>query len=233
LATIAVATLFGCYLSVFVYSWAYEIDPTPVVVTMTPFFFSWIFVTVATYTLPIVLAAGVEMYLLDRISAKDPLEGSDYAAIAIFTFIGSVGLSLFSLLVYNFVMVKIVAPDPTKVIQLWRILPWALPPAVISTLFLVLAGREPHFSNSVELALDTVAHGIAAALAATCALFLSYAAGNRFESLPDGFPIFLAPISAGVIGASLGLVLCAACRRRMGSLRSVPPVAVTTATSTA
>lgn len=233
LATIAVATLFGCYLSVFVYGWARAIDPTSAIMDMTPFFFAWIFVTVATYTLPIVLAAGVEMYLLDRISAKDPLEGSDYAAIAILTFVGSVGLSLFSLLVYNFVMVKIVAPDPTKVIQLWRILPWALPPAVISTLFLILAGRQTHFVNSIELSLDALAHGSAAALAATVALFLSYAAGNRFEALPEGFPLFLAPISAGAIGAALGLVLCAACRRRIGSLRSVPAVAVTTAASTA
>jgi hypothetical protein len=77
LMTIVAATLLGCYLAAFVYSWALAIDPTPVIITMTPFFFAWIFVTVATYTLPIVLAAGVEMYLLDRISAKEPLEGSD------------------------------------------------------------------------------------------------------------------------------------------------------------
>jgi hypothetical protein len=233
LATIVIAALCGCYLSVFAYGWAHGVGPGPIVLDMTPFFFKWIFVAVSTYTLPIVLAAGVEMYLLDRMSAKDPLEGSDYAAIAILTFIGSVGLSLMSLLVYNFVMVKIVAPDPTKAIQLWRILPWALPPAIVSTLFLILAGRKTRFDDRIELAFDAMVHGGAAALAATGALFLSYAAGNRFGGLPEGFVNFLAPISIGVIGAALGAVLCAACRRRIGNLTPIPSVAVTRAPSPA
>jgi hypothetical protein len=181
----------------------------------SPRFFSWVFVTVLTYTLPIVLAAGVEMYLLDRASAREPVEGADYASVAILTFIGAAGLAFFALLSYKFVMVRIVAPTPDASIAVWRLLPWSLPPAMIATVFLVMAGREPRLPRGVEAAVDAVTHGTAAALASTLAMFLSAMAGQGSSSMPDGMLLWIAPITAAAIGGSIGGVLCTTCRHRL------------------
>jgi hypothetical protein len=158
------------------------------------------------------------MYLLDRASAREPVEGADYASVAILTFIGAAGLAFFALLSYKFVMVRIVAPPQeagAAAIAVWRLLPWALPPATIATVFLVMAAREPRLPRSVEAALDAATHGAAAALASTLAMFLSAMAGQGSSSMPDGMLLWIAPITAAAIGASIGGVLCTTCRHRL------------------
>jgi hypothetical protein len=221
-ATIAVMTLVGCYAAVFTYAYHFQLESLPLVAAYSPMFFSWIFVTVVTYSLPLVLAAGVEMYLLDRASAGDRVDGADYAAIAILTFAGAAGLSFFALLAWNFIKLKLAAAGASSVVQLWQILPWSLPPATVATVFLVMAGRETGAGSAVDLALDALVHGSAAAFASLVALLLAILAGSTFSHLPAGIMPYLAPMTATGIGATIGAVLCATCRRRLGTLVPAP-----------
>jgi uncharacterized membrane protein YeaQ/YmgE (transglycosylase-associated protein family) len=55
---------------------------------------------------------------------------------------------------------------------------------------------------------------VGAALASECAFLLATQLGGKF-SMPEGMMPFLAPISAGVVGASIGAVLCANTRQRV------------------
>ena len=65
------------------------------------------------------------------------------------------------------------------------------------------------------MAVDALTHGTGAAAASTCAMFLGMLAGDTFAVMPPGMMAYLAPISAGVIGASIGAVLCANTRQRV------------------
>jgi hypothetical protein len=220
--TIAVMTLVGCYAAVFTYAYRYQVDSLPIVAEFSPTFFSWVLVTVVTYSLPIVLAAGVEMYLLDRATAGDPVDGADYAAISILTFLGAAGLSFFALLAWNFIKLKLAGHGPGALVQLWQILPWSLPPATVATVFLIMAGRETGAGRAVDLGLDALVHGSAAAFASLVALLLAMLAGSTFQHLPPGIMPYLAPMTATGIGATIGAVLCATCRRKLGTLVPAP-----------
>ena len=111
-------------------------------------------------------------------------------------------------------MVRIVAPTPDASIAVWKLLPWSLPPAMIATVFLAMAGREPRLPRGVEATVDAVTHGAAAALGSSLAMFLCAMSGQG-SSMPDGMLLWIAPITAASIGASIGGVLCTTCRHRL------------------
>jgi hypothetical protein len=229
ITTIGAMTLVSGHLAVLAHAVQHQLSPVALLSQYSVTIFSWVLITVIAYGLPIILAAGVEMYVLDRYSSGEPLDAADYAAVAILTFVGAAGLSFFSLLTYSFVMLKIATAGTAGLgvqsIQLWHIVPWALPPAVLATAFLIMAGRTPNSGRARELTIDALVHGGLAAVVSLLAVFLSMLAGNDFASLPSGLILYLAPTTAGAIGASIGLVLCGTCRQQLHP-RGVPAVQV-------
>src|SRR5262249_11717446 len=130
IAVIVLTTLIGCYSSAIVFVFTNNQPLLEFLPKYSPMFLSWVFVTVMMYLLPLVLAAGVVMYLLDRRSADDILDSADYSAAALLTFVGAAGLTLLVLLSYRIVLAAAVSPvtDATgqivPAIQIMRILPW-------------------------------------------------------------------------------------------------------------
>jgi hypothetical protein len=94
------------------------------------------------------------------------------------------------------------------------LIPWSLPAATVATLFLFMSTRTWCLGKWSGMAVDAIVHGCGAATASSCALFLATLAG-AVSSMPPGMMPYLAPISAGTIGASIGAVLCANTRQRV------------------
>ena len=162
---------------------------------------------------PLLLSAGIAMYLLDREAAGQTVEVTDHIAAAIVTFVGAAGLAFIILLANAFLQVVGTADAH---IYPAHILPWSLPSAAVATVFMLMSRRPQFSSRFLDPLIDAVAHGTAAAAASWLALFYLGLAGAR-GNLDDHFPglfDYLAPISGFCVGGSIGFVLCATCRRR-------------------
>jgi hypothetical protein len=101
----------------------------------------------------------------------------------------------------------------TSDFQIVRLVPWSLPAATVATTVLFMSTRTWCLGKWSGMVVDALAHGLGAAAASGCAYMLGSLAGDTFPAVPLGMMPFLAPISAGMIGASIGAVLCASTRQ--------------------
>ncbi|HVM85024.1 MAG TPA: hypothetical protein VMW18_14130 [Candidatus Binatia bacterium] len=216
---IAGMTLVGCYLSLLIYAFV-QGDPAGTLAQYKYYFLSmpmltWPLITVCAYLLPIVLAAGMVMYKLDKRSWDQVPDFTSGFAGGLMVFVGSAGLAFLAVLAYSVYMVA-VGYKPIADFQILTLVPWSLPAATVATLFLFMSTRTWCLGKWSGIVVDAIVHGCGAAAASECALFLAGLAGEHYEKMqPDGIMPYLAPISAFVIGASIGAVLCANTRQRV------------------
>jgi hypothetical protein len=214
---IAGMTLVGCYLALIAFA-AAQADFYGTLQQYKLFFLTWPKIiwpltTVCVYLLPIVLSAGMVMYKLDKRSWDQAQDFTTGFTGGVMVFLGSAGLAFLSILAYSVLMVA----TGNRAIADFRILPlipWSLPAATVATLFLFMSTRTWCLGKWRGMAVDALVHGSGAAAASSCALFLATLAG-AVSSMPPGMMLYLAPISAGTIGASIGAVLCANTRQRV------------------
>jgi hypothetical protein len=214
---IAGMTLVGCYLGLIAYALAQE-DFAGTLQTYKLIFLTWPKViwpltTVCVYLLPIVLSAGMVMYKLDEKSWKHAPDFTTGFTSGVMVFLGSAGLAFLAILAYSVLMVATGNRNITD-FRILPLIPWSLPAATVATLFLFMSTRTWCLSRWSGMAVDAIVHGVGAAAASACALFLATLAGAVF-TMPAGMMPYLAPISAGTIGASIGAVLCASTRRKV------------------
>jgi hypothetical protein len=220
--TIAAVTMLGCYLSLLAFAFTRE-DPSALLekhglMFLTWPYLTWPFATVIVYLLPIVLSAGAVMYRLDRRSWDQAQDFTDRFTSGVMVFIGSAGLAFLAILAYVVALATINAKiyGTSVEIAVLPLLPWSLPAATVATLFLFNSTRNWGLGKWSGMAIDTAMHGAGAALASECAFLLGTLLGDKFELMPEpGMMQFLAPISAGVVGASIGAVLCANTRQHV------------------
>jgi hypothetical protein len=186
---------------------------------------SWPLATVCVYLLPIILSAGMVMYQLDKRSWEHAEDFTTGFTGGVMVFLGSAGLAFLAILTYAVGMLAI-GNGGIGDFHILTLVPWSLPAATVATLFLFMSTRTWCLDKWSGIAVDAIIHGGGAAAASECALLLGTLAGDTFPSVPAGMMPFLAPISAGVIGASIGAVLCASTRQRVhavGKARSPDP----------
>jgi len=236
--TIAAVTLVGCYLSLLAFALAQ--DNTAALLQRYQFMFltlpyiTWPLATVIVYLLPIVLSAGAVMYRLDRRAWDQAQDFTDRFTSGVMVFIGSAGLAFIAILFYTVTLTAMgnAFIDPRTMlgygtspvtglhaaapVPILTMLPWCLPPATVATLFLFNSTRSWGLGKWSGMAIDAAMHGAGAAIASECAFLLGMLLGDRFYALPEaGMMQFLAPISAGLVGASIGAVLCANTRQHV------------------
>jgi hypothetical protein len=214
LFVIAITTVIGCYLSAFVYFGVERlvlgddnVNLFDLLQKGTPIFLGWTVSTVLLYTLPITLAAGAAMYVLDRAAANIPTNPTDNLTAAVLTFVGSAILALFVLLAYG------VATHLFDKMQWTELLPWVIPPALVAAMFMWMSinPRNLQLEHS-ETGRYIVAHSLVAILGSLVAFALWDFSGGKIDAtqmgnLPaDLFPYFIV-IAAGCIGGSIGWVL--------------------------
>lgn len=236
--TVAGMTFLGCYLSLLAFALAQ--DNTAELLQRYGFMYltlpyiTWPLATVIVYLLPVVLSAGAVMYRLDRRAWEQTQDFTDRFTSGVMVFIGSAGLAFLSILAYSVTLAAIgnatsdpqsalgfgtspvIGPRAGAPIPILTLLPWCLPPATVATLFLFNSTRSWGLGKWSGAAIDAAMHGGGAALASACAYLLGTLLGDRFYALPEaGMMTFLAPISAFMVGAGIGAVLCATTRQRV------------------
>lgn len=214
LFVIALTTVVGCYLSALAFFGVEDFivrDGSVVLSELlkegTPIFFAWTIATVSLYILPIALAAGAAMYVLDRMAANIPTNPTDKLTAAVLTFMGSTVLALFVLLAYG------VATHMFSRIQWTDLLPWVLPPACVAATFMWLSINPDNLKlDRSETVLYMVSHSAVAMTSSLIAFALWNFIGGKADpammnNLPPGLFIYFVVIAAGCIGASIGWVL--------------------------
>ncbi|HEX7970309.1 MAG TPA: hypothetical protein VF502_18950, partial [Stellaceae bacterium] len=213
LGMIAVLTVLGVCLGVWTYALANHTVAADILRDHLGAFLSWGILCDFMYTLPLVLAAGIEMYLLDHAARGAPPQVIDRAAAALLNFVGAAGLAFVCMLAWSYLKLKLGPPpaDPAQLAPLFgpapaqsvvdplRILPWVLAPATVSTIFLLMAGRAtvPGWGSA---AADGLVHGLGAAGASLVSLQLFELAGYSFKGYAPGLMTYVAPSLAGLIG---------------------------------
>jgi hypothetical protein len=220
--TIAAVTMVGCYLSLLAFAFTRD-NPAALLnehrsMFLTWPFITWPFATVIVYLLPIVLSAGAVMYKLDRRSWDQAQDFTDRFASGVMVFVGSAGLAFLAVLAYSVAMASINGKiyGTSIEVAVLPLVPWSLPAATVATLFLFNSTRKWGLGKWSGMVIDAATHGVGAALASECAFLLGGMLGDKFELIKEpGLMQFLAPISAGVVGASIGAVLCANTRQHV------------------
>lgn len=191
-----------------------------------PRYLTWTLYAVPMFTLPLIFAAGVRMYLSDLAEfGEDTLEWEDRFAAGIVTFIGAYGLSCLPLLI-----AEAWRATPQSGVDLSKILPWGFAPAVFAVAFMImsaqqLAGTASFLDRAMNAAVDVLAHAAPVAL-------VSYGAAVYVASTahPATDLAATAAITTGFIAALLGPIQCAISRRhicRTGtSGKDAPPQSV-------
>lgn len=217
--TVLLMSLLGYMAAAWLYAVDTARDPAAFLASDLDTYFLWTVLAVMMYMLPIILAAGSHLYIIDRsdlIDPQDNLTTADRISIIMLTFIGSMGLAFISLLC--FISIRAAVEGRTTLdIQMLQILPWTLPAAGVAVTFLVmtLVGRVGN--RAVQMVLDLLAHGTVAVLMGYVAVYLATLAGATFATLEPGLIWYFATISTGITGASVGVVLCMLTRRRIPS----------------
>ncbi len=215
---IAALTVVGVFLAVWAYALATGAVAADILSDHLGSFLSWGILCDFMYALPVVLAAGVEMYLLDKTAGGAEPQLVERAAAALLNFAGAAGLAFVCMLVWSYLRLKLApafgAEPAQPLVDPLRILPWVLAPAAVSTIFLLMAGRAaaPGWASA---AVDGLVHGLGAALASLISLKLFELAGYGFKSYPPGLMSYVVPMVAGMIGLGVGAVVCASARRRV------------------
>ena len=184
-------------------------DPDPLrnALAQTPRYVTWILYTVPMFTLPLIFAAGVRMYLTDLSEfGEDTLEWEDRLAAGIITFVGAYGLSCLPLLI-----AEALTATPQAGVRLEHILPWGFAPAAFAVIFMLmsaqqLAGTGSFRARAANVLTDIVAHAAPVAL-------LSYVAA-AYLNTPRSFALTSA-LTMGFIAALLGPIQCSISRRHI------------------
>jgi hypothetical protein len=221
-------TIVGCYVAALAYGATATTDATlfAILGEHSWRFLLWGAISDVVYLLPLLLAVGVAMYLVDRTLMNDASRSVERLAIHILTFAGAAGLALFILLGWSFVLLQVTASATTAAdqptVEIGRILPWVLPPALLATLFLSLSDRKPLASRTLDVLLDVTVCGGAAAAASALALAFTVAQGYGYAKLPPGFMWYLAPITAAMIGVTIGAIVCLTVRPPCAAIAALP-----------
>jgi hypothetical protein len=224
---VAVVTVVGVFASVNIFAVFTGADSTEILKQHLGKFFSWGILADVTYTLPLILAAGVEMYLLDQRAQNTNIAGIDRAAGALLNFLGAAGLAFVSMLAWSYVRMRLFPNlDPLRgtsaagSVDPLRILPWVLPAATVSTIFLLRAA-QPAVGGWTTALTDGFFHGVGAAAASYVSLQLFALSGYTFRDLPDGLMTYVSLITPGLIGFSIGGIICYTTRRQVHSVMPV------------
>lgn len=171
------------------------------------------------FVLPVIFAAGVQMYLLDRKQFGLRLEWHDLLLARVVTFLGAYLAALLPALVMAAIHAHFRDDDAAPMAQAVPIahwLPWALPPAAMATLFVIQSTFGLTASKSVNGAIDFAAHAAVAVAATMAAYWLSMLAGFQPETalgVPSQSFLRIAVMTAALTGGTLGAVECAVSRR--------------------
>jgi hypothetical protein len=159
------------------------------------------------FILPLVYAAGVQMYLLDRQQMGDPLEWHELLLARIFTFCMSYALALLPAMIVAAIAAR---RDGGSVdFLVWA--PWAIPPAAVATLFVIVSTVTWTHSRVLNTAMDFVSHASVAWLTTRLAMLLADAAGLQADvafGVPPGTIAFVAPTTAFFVSGTMGALQC-------------------------
>lgn len=227
---ITVFTFVGVVFATAVYAKAMGMSAAQILSQNLPEFLCWGLVADLTYMLPLVFAAAVEMYLLDRVAQGESAGALDHAATAVLNFIGAAGLAFVAMLACRYLFIELgkLAPGDgshgltaaAASTSPLLILPWVLPAATVATIFLVRASHTA-VGGWFDMLADGAIHGVGGAAACAISLLLSWLAGDTFPRFPPGLMNYMAPLAVGLIGFCIGAVVCYTARRHA---RAVQPV---------
>ena len=163
------------------------------------------------FVLSIMFAAGVQMYLLDRRQFGQTLEWQDVTLSRIVTFVGAFLVALLPCLLVGAVRAWLRSEELS--VMVW--LPWAIPPAAVATLFIILSSFALTPWTTLNTAIDFIAHAAVAAVTTMAAVHMSTLAGFdpliSFRVFPQLFSL-MAVMTAALAGGTLGCIECAVSR---------------------
>lgn len=175
------------------------------------------------FLVPLLFCAGMQMYLIDLEHFGEKPEADTRVIFFLMTALGAIGFASLSVVTVGVVMSAMVEQLP----NLAQTLPWAGPPALFAIVFVLISRRQLFRSYRWNAAVDFVVHGSVAAASGWCAARLSLAFGLEYQNYAIPFELIpaVATVTSGLIGGTLGTILC--CISRMVDQGHVPVVVMT------
>ena len=174
--------------------------------------------TVPMFTLPLVFAAGVRMYLSDRAAFNGRCVPWEETLLAYFvTFVGAYGLSCLPQL-----LAAAALASPEAGVDLTRVLPEGLAPAVFALIFMFmssiqLVAAEGHSKlgrRAASATIDIVVHGVPVALVTLVMNLFLGADGDQPPQLTAG-EVIVPTVMALFIAGVLAPIECSISRRHV------------------
>jgi hypothetical protein len=160
------------------------------------------------FVLPLVYAAGVQMYLLDREELGDPLEWHEKLLAHVFTFGMCYGLALLPLMIVAAIGAHHWDGGSVNIL-IWA--PWAVPPAAAATLFVITSTVKWTDSPGFNLAVDGALHAAVTFIISYAAMVMATSAGFKPDltvGVPPGTIAAITPITMAFIGGAFGALQC-------------------------
>ena len=174
--------------------------------------------TVPMFTLPLVFAAGVRMYLSDRAAFNGRSMPWEETLLAYFvTFVGAYGLSCLPQL-----LAAAALASPEAGVDLTRVLPEGLAPAVFALIFMFMSSTQPvpaeghsrRVRRVTNAAIDIVVHGVPVALLTLVMNLFLAAEGDRLPPL-TATEVVVPTVMALFIAGVLAPIECSISRRHV------------------
>ena len=174
------------------------------------------------FLVPLLFCAGMQMYLIDLEHFGEKPELDTRVLFFLLTALGAIGFASLTVVTVGVVMSAMVEQLP----NLAQTMPWAGPPALFAIVFVLMSRRQLFRSYRWNAVVDFVVHGSVAAASGWCAARLSLAFDLEYQKYFVPFELIpaVATATSGLIGGTLGAILC--CISRMVDHGHVSAVAV-------
>lgn len=163
----------------------------------------WGPLTVLIYLPPIAVAAAASMCFIDQVDDDDPDTLMDYVIGPVITFASTFLLSFMVLLAYGVVFLPFIGKEPDEIGQ---IMPWAIPPAAVATMFMVLS-IIPRNKVKLEALVYVLCLSLTALLSSAIVAAIADVPTPHLGTLPLNSYYWLVALVPAGLGAALGLSL--------------------------
>lgn len=183
---------------------------------------------IPVFVIPLIFAAGAEMYNIDRAAFGERQEWDERLFGIVLTFIGCLGSALLVALILGVIAAGLY--DVT--IAVGPLLPWGLPPAAVALTFFLMSYTRIGDSRWLNVGVDFGVHAGVAVAAAMVAQNLLPWTGLEYQrdvhldfliyAITEPLPI---AIMAGLVGGTLGALQCAISRGTVATVAAtdLPP----------
>lgn len=180
----------------------------------------WTIYAVPMFMLPLIFAAGIKLYLVDRRRYRTELEGDKipledrFLALAV-AFVGGLFLACIPTLMGLSVRLDAsITSEQFKNTVTFALL-WGIPPALFAVTFILRSSVQPHLNRWVSRISDFLYHAVPVLIVSLVLAWSNTRGSDTIQNLPTIQWLFMVCIISFLISGLLGAINCSISRNRL------------------